>query len=138
MEQVYSSKIDTWLALTLLGAVAASLISFGIVLRTGSTPAIAVTLPVLVMGAGLPVWLMASTHYILGNSVLRVRSGPFTWQIPVAQITRVTPTSNMLSSPALSLDRLRIDYGRGQSLMISPKDKGRFIEDLETRRAGLR
>ena len=31
---------------------------------------------------------------------------------PVAEITRITPTRNPLSSPALSLDRLRNEYGR--------------------------
>ncbi|MFN3882592.1 MAG: PH domain-containing protein [Nitrincola lacisaponensis] len=30
-----------------------------------------------------------------------------------------------LVSPALSMDRLRIDYGRRRSIMISPKNKGR-------------
>lgn len=134
MEQVYTSKIDTWLGVVLLGAVAACFIAFIISLRTGSVPAIIATLPALLIGAGLPIWLMMSTSYTLSNSTLLVKSGPFKWQVPIEQITSITPTSNPLSSPALSLDRLRIDYGRGQSIMISPKDKSQFIQDLETRR----
>jgi hypothetical protein len=61
---------------------------------------------------------------------LVVRSGPFKWCIPIADITSITPTSNPLSSPALSLDRLRIEYGRGHLLMISPRDKEQFVRDL--------
>jgi hypothetical protein len=138
MEQVYTSKIDTWLLVVLVGAVIACLVAFVFSLRTGSVPAIVATLPALLIGAGLPVWLMTSTSYTLSDTALLVKSGPFKWQVPIEQITSITPTSNPLSSPALSLDRLRIDYGRGQSIMISPKDKSQFIQDLEARRGSLR
>jgi len=121
MEQVYKSKIDAWLGTILLAAVIACLIAFA-------------TLPALIIGSGLPLWLMTSTNYTLCNTTLLVRCGPFKWRVPIEQITTITPTSNPLSSPALSLDRLRIDYGRGQSIMISPKDKSQFIQDLESRR----
>ncbi|MDO9478112.1 MAG: PH domain-containing protein [Pseudohongiella sp.] len=63
-----------------------------------------------------------------------MKSGPFKWRVPIKQITSITPTSSPLSSPALSLDRLRIDYGRGESIMISPKNKEQFIQDLNVRR----
>ncbi len=138
MEQVYTSKIDTWLLVVLLGAVAACVIAFVFSCSTGSVPAIVATLPAILVGAGLPIWLMMSTNYTLGNSTLLVRSGPFKWQVPIAEITSITSTSNPLSSPALSLDRLRIDYGRGQSIMISPRNKSQFIQVLEARRGNGR
>ena len=138
MKQVYTSKIDTWLALVLVGAVASCLIAFMFALSTGSVAAIAVSLPTLVVGAGLPLWLITSTTYTLCDSTLLVNSGPFKWNVPIQQINSITPTSNPLSSPALSIDRLRIDYGQGQSIMISPKEKGIFIEDLEARRGKIR
>lgn len=134
MDQVYPSKIDIWLGLVLLVVLAVCVIVFVYALRTGSILAILVTLPGLIIGAGLPVWLLSSTSYTLSDETLLVKSGPFKWQIPIAQITNITPTSNPLSSPALSLDRIRIDYGRGQSIMISPRDKDGFIRDLEMRR----
>lgn len=107
-------------------------------IATVSTNNAVASIPAIVLGAGLPVWLMLSTTYTIGESSLLVRSGPFKWQVPIAGITGITPTSNPLSSPALSLDRLRIDYGRGKSLMISPKNKEQFIRDLEARRRALR
>jgi hypothetical protein len=39
------------------------------------------------------------------------------------------------TGPALSLDRLRIEYGSGRALMISPAEKQRFLRDLAARRA---
>lgn len=134
MEQVYTSKIDTWLLLVLLGAVVACIIAFVFSLRTGNVPAIVATLPALLIGAALPTWILLSTSYTLSHGTLLVKSGPFKWQVPLAEVTKVTPTSNPLSSPALSMDRLRIDYGHRQSIMISPKNKEQFIQDLEARR----
>ena len=42
----------------------------------------------------------------------------------------VSVIGNWLSGPALSLDRLRIDYGRGRSLLVSPKERERFVSEL--------
>ena len=64
---------------------------------------------------------------------LLVRSGPFRWRVPLGQIHSVTPTRNPLSSPALSLDRLRIEYGDGKWILISPRERERFLEALEAR-----
>lgn len=138
MEQIYTSKIDTWFAILVLGVVVVCGAVFVFALWSGSTNNAVASIPAMVLGAGLPVWLMLSTTYTIGESSLLVRSGPFKWQVPIAGITGITPTSNPLSSPALSLDRLRIDYGRGKSLMISPKNKEQFIRDLEARRRALR
>lgn len=134
MKQVYTSKIDTWLGVVLSGSVAICLTVFLFTLPSGNLTAIVATLLGLILGAGLPIWLMMSTSYTLSNMTLLVKSGPFKWQVPIAEIKSVTPTSNPLSSPALSLDRLRIEYGRGKSIMISPKNKDQFIQDLEALR----
>src|SRR5690606_15278736 len=113
MKQVYSSKIDTWLALLLVCAMAPCLIAFVLALYAGNRVDIAIASFAAIVGFGFPAWVMKGTNYTLDDTVLLVRCGPFSWQVPVAQITRITPTRNPLSSPALSLDRLRIDYGRG-------------------------
>ncbi len=80
------------------------------------------------------IWLLAGTRYTLTDSDLRVRCGPFRWRVALAEILSVTPTRNPLSSPAPSLDRLCIEYGSGKSIMISPKDKEAFLDELELRR----
>lgn len=133
MERVYTSKIDTWFALVLVAVVSVFFIVFVSVLMSGKTSAILLAIPALIVGAGFPLWLMKSTNYTLSDKTLLVRCGPFKWRVPMNEIKSVTPTSNPLSSPALSLDRLQINYGRWGSIMISPKDKEAFIQDLEKR-----
>ncbi len=44
----------------------------------------------------------------------------------------------VLCSPALSLDRLRIEYDRGRSLMISPLEQAKFLRDFSARYARQR
>jgi len=79
----------------------------------------------------LVLWTMLSTYYTIDETDLTVRSGPMRWVIALSQIESVTPTRDARSGPALSLDRLRICYGGGRQMLISPQDKEAFIRDLE-------
>jgi hypothetical protein len=77
--------------------------------------------------------LYATTRYAITPDMLLVRSGPFSWAIPLREITRIEPTRNPASSPALSLDRLSIHYGLGNELMVSPTEKENFLANLKRR-----
>lgn len=132
MATVYKSKIDTWLAAILAFSISISLFSAAIVLSTGGHSWVAVV--IVFLGVGLPLWLLVGTSYCLECGHLHVKSGPFKWHVPVASITGITPTRNPLSSPALSLDRLRIEYGLKKTIMISPRDKAVFLKDIEAMR----
>ncbi len=90
-----------------------------------------IALVLVVVGAGLPLWLIATTHYAVGDETLTVRSGPFKWQVALSDIESVYATNNPISSPALSLDRIAIRYQSGKELLISPKDKQAFVEALK-------
>lgn len=136
MATVYHSKADGWIAAVLSLSIAVSLYAIFEVLTTDSPAAWWVVAISGGVGIGLPLWLLLSTRYRLEPRQLVVRSGPFKWRIQVADITGITPTSNALSSPALSLDRLRIDYGHGSSLMISPRNKEQLLRDIEALRRG--
>ena len=136
MATVYRSKIDAWLLGVLALAMAVSLVVTFMTFSAGSPVAWLVAAVTVGIGVGLPLWLLLSTRYTLEPRRLVVQSGPFKWHIAVADITSITPSSNPLSSPALSLDRLRIDYGRSSSLMISPRNKDQFVRDIEAARRG--
>ena len=136
MATVYRSKIDAWLLAVLALAMAVSLVVTFMTFSAGSPVAWLVAAVTAGIGVGLPLWLLLSTRYTLEPRRLVVQSGPFKWHIAVADITSITPSSNPLSSPALSLDRLRIDYGRSSSLMISPRNKDQFVRDIEAARRG--
>jgi len=135
MTTVYKSKVDTWLLVVLVVSVVISLGAS--VLIIACAPMVAWwALPInILLGIGLPLWLLTSTRYLLQSERLTIHSGPFTWQVPIADVTKMYATRNPLSSPALSLDRLCLEYGRGKSIMISPANKEQFIQDLEQRRA---
>jgi uncharacterized membrane protein YdbT with pleckstrin-like domain len=131
--QTFRSKVDTWLVLVLGASVFIVMFTVVAATRSGEMSWAAGFAAVLV-AAGLPLWIFSTTRYELSRESLIVRSGPFRWNIPVADITTVTPTRNPLSSPALSLDRLRIEYGQGRVVMISPSDRHSFVRALETHR----
>ncbi|WP_151749407.1 PH domain-containing protein [Acinetobacter seifertii] len=80
------------------------------------------------------IWFpIFSTYYVVENSTLVINSLVFHWKINIDDIIQIEPTHNPLSSPALSLDRLKISYmknGRVAKVMISPKDKEVFLNNL--------
>src|SRR3546814_20706099 len=112
----------------------ASLSGALVMLSTGTPAALMVAALIAIVGLGLPLWLLLSTRYVLGQGQLRVLSGPFTWSVPLATLTALTPTSSPLSSPALSLDRLRIAYAVGNSILISPPNKKHLVKAIEAAR----
>lgn len=132
MATLHKSNIDAWLAVILVLTITISLF-VGVTILSASGQWW-VALVVVSLGIGLPLWLLFGTSYCLESDQLHIRSGPFKWHVPVAAITSVTPTRNPLSSPALSLDRLRIEYGPGKVVMISPRNKDIFLKDIEAMR----
>jgi membrane protein YdbS with pleckstrin-like domain len=139
MDSVYPSKADAWLVSVLGLAAAASIYAAAEIAPPSSASEWATLLSCIVLGVALPTWLLVGTRYTLSKDSLLIVSGPFRWRVPLQSITDVTPTHNPLSSPALSLDRLRIEYASGKkAVMISPRDKQGFIRDLESRRRGAR
>ena len=131
----FNSKIDAWLLIVLVSL--AGICLFGLAqfwnLMIGRLWFLGLILAVC---AALPLWILLTTRYSLSDSALFIRSGPFKWQIPIAQISNLEKTRSPLSSPALSLDRLRVEYG-DQSLMISPEPRQAFLQQLEHRRKTL-
>lgn len=131
---MFRSKIDAWLAAVLVLGVLVTLTAAGHLLVAGGGLTAAFSL--VLLGAVLPLWVLSGTHYAVNDTGLRIASGPFRWRIPLSEIESITPTRNPLSSPALSLDRLRIEYGGGRWIMVSPRDKERFL--LEFRARGVK
>lgn len=134
MDPVFRSKVDVWLVLLLVGAPVLVLEFFldGSGVNDRYANLLAVLIVVVVVGIFL--WLYLSTRYTLTAEFLLVHSGPFSWAIPLRDISAIEPTHNPSSSPALSLDRLLIRYGGGAELMISPADKAGFMTALRKRK----
>ncbi|MFW1909372.1 PH domain-containing protein [Acinetobacter ursingii] len=78
-------------------------------------------------------WPLVNTRYIVTQDHVIIHSMFLKWIISRSEIQSMTPTNNPVSAPALSLDRIKIDYqkdGKNKSVLISPKNKQKFIEAL--------
>lgn len=79
------------------------------------------------------VYLFQNTYYTISYNILNIKSGfLLNTNIDINSITQISETNNMLSAPALSLDRLEIKYNTSRSIMISPSEKDRFIDQLKS------
>ncbi|TLY78355.1 MAG: hypothetical protein E6K49_05935 [Gammaproteobacteria bacterium] len=133
MPRTYRSKVDGLIAFYLV------VLPLGLILAIGSVLPEQMHLAALALRAVLLclliffLWTLLGTSYMVDAESLDVRSGPFRWTIPLRDIRSVTRTRDPHSAPALSFDRLRIEYGDGRSLLVSPQDQDGFIRDLQRR-----
>src|ERR1043165_7359227 len=102
----FPSKVDPWF----IGVVIATIILPTVILvrlpMRGAT--VIVPLAVLLVSAGLPLRLLATTRYTLTSDTLQVRSGPVRVNVPLKSVTAVRASRTVLSAPALSLDRIEV------------------------------
>lgn len=124
---IFKSAVDGWYYLLTFGVPLLCLGLLFAVIDAESPMIVFPILAVLLLTLALPAWLLLSTQYRVDHDTLNIRSGPFTWTIPLSDIHSVRPSRSLLSSPALSLNRLEIKYGNGNSILISPQDTTGFL-----------
>ncbi len=106
---------------------------YGIV---SGNPGVGKTIVIVILAFVLPIfviWMVHGTHYILEEDQLKIKFFPFKKTIPYEKMRSVKKTTNPLSSPAPSLKRIEITYGRYDFALISPKDRDLFIKELKQR-----
>ncbi len=129
----YFSKVDFWLIVVLLVAVSLAILTTGYA-------AIALKQRYGMIASALPVVLVLIVIFFIGYSVLGIKytvnddmvivqSGFGDDKIPLKDIQKIEPTRDSISSPALSLDRLKITYGKN-TIIISPLNKEKFCRDV--------
>jgi hypothetical protein len=123
----FKSAVDWWYYLVILAAAAVVLLAVVPPVRSGDLSMVfgAAT---IILSLGIPIWLLLSTSYRVEAKTLLIRSGPFSWTIALDEVQSIKPSRSVLSSPALSLNRLEIRYGRGRRILVSPADRDAFIE----------
>jgi hypothetical protein len=84
----------------------------------------------------LILWISVGTHYVVTETTLEARSGPFKFSIRVDDILEILPSNNLISSPAMSLDRLKLSHKKGV-LYISPKDRAAFLKLISEINPGI-
>lgn len=137
---IFHSKIDTWLAIVLLGA---SLLLILLPLwewRYHVDNSFNKNMLITVLTVPFAILLLLpliNTKYTLSNDELLVHNGFYSSSISLTDINSITPTRNSISAPALSLDRIEIQYSGGSTL-VSPKDKQAFYQALQQRDPALK
>lgn len=127
MKKIYNSKIGLELVIPLIFVF--GIVLFLTVIEKPNWIGIAILAPVIVF----IVHMFLTTNYTIENDKLTIKCGfLFNKTIDINSIKKITETNNALSSPATSLDRLEITYGKFDSVIISPKQKQEFINDITT------
>ena len=132
---IYYSKKDAWLLVLLWGSVVLCFSLGFLFLALPGIPAWAKWLLLLegVLIGAFILLLVTTTYYEITPTALRVYSCWLHRDIELETIQQVFPTHNPLSAPALSLDRLQVDYvrqGRARFALISPEDRFGFMQSL--------
>jgi len=81
---------------------------------------------------GFFLYLNFSTEYtITDNGTLKVKCGfVYNKSFDINKIKSIVKSNNLISSPAPSLDRIELTYGKFDLIIISPKNKTEFANDL--------
>ena len=130
---VFPSKVDRWLLALLLFTAVSPLGPWISALETGENKIIALSSFALLLVWGILWGLAWPVVYTVGEEHLEIRYGRVRKKVLFSDIRSITPTRSLISSPALSLDRLRIETVSGTSPLISPLDKPGFLTAVAER-----
>ena len=131
---IFKSAVGWWYYVVIVAVAIVVLFSIVPPIRSGHL-SVALGGAIVILSLGLPLWLLFSTSYRVDAQFLFVKSGPFSWTIPLTEIQSIEPSRSLISSPALSLDRLEIRYGNGKSVLVSPADRESFLETVSRHKA---
>ena len=83
-------------------------------------------------------FLVMRMRYVLSNEQLKIYVGPFLYStIELINIRKIELSNNPLSSPAASLKRLAIYYNKRGYVLVSPKNREEFMDEVWKRKAQL-
>ena len=131
--QIFRSKIDWWVLgflICLTGLLLQSLLTMQ---AKGTLLQFPVHAAVYVMTIAFIWWPAWNTKYTVDEEFLSIRCLFLTWKIKRSEIQSISKTNNSVSSPALSLKRLKVDYlkeGEPKFVLVSPRNQQAFCDAL--------
>lgn len=117
--KIYRSKVDWWLVVLILSV-------FGFPIVQGIQTKEYMLSVVFIMLLSLFYILAITLKYKIEGDYLSI----WRTKIDIKTIRKIYATRNPLSSPALSINRIAIVYNKFDEVLISPKDRADFIEEL--------
>lgn len=122
--QLFPSRRSASLGAILWTPLLAGLVMSGLVRSWVAVVALAVT--AMVVGT---IWF--GTVYEIRGRFLEIRIGPV--RMPardLASLRRVRRSRSLVAAPANSLDRLELEFGEGETLLVSPHRESLFLDEL--------
>ncbi|WP_245998033.1 PH domain-containing protein [Aquisalibacillus elongatus] len=83
------------------------------------------------------LWIWFKTGYTIQNNFIKIQYGPFKKEIKIDEIHSIRETKNPFTAPSLSMYRIEINYGKYNTIQISPKNIDEFIYELEKRNSNI-
>ena len=129
MTKKYSSKVSYGL-LTVVFIVFFSPLILNLI-KSGINLNLTLISLFLIIIFGLITHMFLKTEYTIEENKLKIKCGFFTYKpIEINEIKEITKSSNIISSPAPSFDRIEIKYRKFEEIIISPKNKFEFAKYL--------
>lgn len=123
-EQRFPSKISKSLVVYIIVVLLIVLIP---VLNERNTWPLIIILGIV---AVLVFYIIFSIHYIIHKQELIIRYAWTNQKIDIKSIRKIKATKNIIAAPAASLDRIEITYNQYDHIILSPRDKIKFIQAL--------
>ncbi|MDT0161209.1 MULTISPECIES: PH domain-containing protein [Bacillus] len=80
------------------------------------------------------LWIWFKTGYTIKNDSLQIQSGHYKKEIDISEIRSIRKTNNPFTAPSLSIDRIEVNYGKYNTIQISPKNLDGFISELKMKK----
>ncbi len=100
---------------------------------THSPTSLAVALGAHVFAILSIVYMFRVTRYVFEPTRLRAQTGPLKWDVPYNLLRTVRPSRDVSSAPAFAFNRLKLEYGSGQILLVSPAQRALFLDEIRKR-----
>lgn len=123
---IFQSKKDVWIGVIIW----ASIFLFVRMLYDGWSDR---NIIIILLAVGLILFIGSiwfRTRYIIQGKKLIVQSGLIKQSIEIQKITSIRETKSILSAPALSIERLEINYHPYETGQISPRERDLFLEKI--------
>lgn len=135
----FRSKIDTYFIIFMLVVIfiIGAVTLLPLFISGGNLPTILVLVSTFIFTIIFILWSMFNVKYVFYEDFLLVKGGPFSSRIPYKEISKISPTTEILTGYRIltSKDAIELFYSSGLlgSVKISPNGKESFIQELEKR-----
>lgn len=87
---------------------------------------------IMIVIASFVAHMFLTTYYQIDGRALKIKSGfLFNRTVAIDSIRKITAAKSPLSSPSTAPGRLEINYNKSDSIIISPKDRPGFLDEIK-------